>query len=143
MIDEHSPAVSSLNPQVAPGQHTVLSLASGRIMVRAEVLHAGDDLCVLLSGGDKPHIGCVTLSIARPSLADANRGSATTSILNVTGHKDGEVAQYMSQQLSASLQKTVVICGGIHVDAIQVEEIQIVMGLVQRLTVALIDLFAE
>ena len=132
-----------LQPQVQPGRHSVLSLRSGRITVRAELLRAGEDVCVVLSGGDKPHIGCATLSIARPSLADSSRGSATTSVLNATGHKDGEAAQYMSQRLCTALQKTVVVCGGIHVEAIQPEEIQTVMEMVQRLTDAIIEILVE
>lgn len=132
------PPVSQLKPQVSHSRHPTFSLTCGRITVQATVLRAGEDLCVLLSGGDKPHIGCVTLSIARPSLADAARGSATTSVLNITGHKDGEAAQYLSQRLAAALQKTVVVSGGIHVKAIQPAEIHTVMEMVRALTDALI-----
>ena len=132
-----------LRPELVPDTHTTLSLTTGRITVQAELLKVGDDLNVALSGGDMPHIGCVTLSISRPSLADAGKASATTSILNVTGHKDGEAAQHMSQRLCTALQKTVVVCGGIHVEAIQPEEIQTVMEMVQRLTDAIIEILVE
>lgn len=129
---------SQLKPQLRYSRHPSFSLTCGRITVQTTVLRAGEDLCVLLSGGDKPHIGCVTLSIARPSLADAARGSATTSVLNITGHKDGEAAQYLSQRLAVALQKTVVVSGGIHVKAIQPAEIHTVMEMVRALTDALI-----
>lgn len=139
-MDEQKRAASArLQPQLTTDTHSTLSLTYGRIHVRAELLRVGQDVCVVLSGGDRPHIGCATLSVARPSLAESSKGSATTSIFNVTGHKDGEAAQYMSQRLSTALQKTVVVCGGIHVAAIQPEEIQTVMEMVRALTEAVIE----
>ena len=126
--------------QIAAKEHPIISLSAGRITVEATVVRAGDDLCIVLTGGDRPHIGTVTLSVARPSLADATRTSATTSVLNLTGHKDGEAAQYLSQRLAAALGATVVVTGGIHVDAIQPGEIRTVLHLVDRLTLALVDL---
>ena len=130
------------DPQVriAAKEHPVISLSAGRITVEATVVRAGDDLCIVLTGGDRPHIGTVTLSVARPSLADATRTSATTSVLNLTGHKDGEAAQYLSERLAATLGATVVVTGGIHVDDIQPGEIKTVLHLVDRLTTALVDL---
>ena len=102
------------DPQVriAAKEHPVISLSAGRITVEATVVRAGEDLCIVLTGGDRPHIGTVTLSVPRPSLADATRTSATTSVLNLTGHKDGEAAQYLSERLAATLGATVVVTGG-------------------------------
>jgi hypothetical protein len=125
------------DPQVriAAKEHPVVSLSAGRITVEATVVRAGADLCIVLTGGDRPHIGTVTLS-----LADSARTSATTSILNCTGHKDGEAAQYLSQRLAATLGATVVVTGGIHVDDIRPGEIKTVLHLVDRLTTTLVDL---
>lgn len=130
------------DPQVriAAKEHPVVSLSAGRITVEATVVRAGADLCIVLTGGDRPHIGTVTLSVARPSLADSARTSATTSVLNLTGHKDGEAAQYLSQRLAAALGATVVVTGGIHVDDIRPGEIKTVLHLVDRLTTTLVDL---
>lgn len=129
-----------LHLQIAAKEHSSISLSAGRLTVEATVVRAGEDLCIVLTGGDRPHIGTVTLSVARPSLADATRTSATTSVLNLTGHKDGEAAQYLSERLAATLGATVVVTGGIHVDAIQPEEIRTVLHLVDRLTTTLVDL---
>ena len=126
--------------QIAAKEHPIISLSAGRITVEATVVRAGDDLCIVLTGGDRPHIGTVTLSVPRPSLADSARTSATTSILNCTGHKDGEAAQYLGQRLAATLGATVVVTGGIHVDDIRPDEIKTVLHLVDRLTTALVDL---
>lgn len=98
----------------------------------------GDDLCVTITGGDKAHIGCVTLSIPRPSLADPDVTSSTTSILNITGHKDDEAARYVSRLLSSHLNKNVVVICGIHINNITTEEIKITYDLLERLTDILI-----
>ena len=136
------PEKRSGDPQVriAAKEHPVVSLSAGRITVEATVVRAGEDLCIVLTGGDRPHIGTVTLSVHRPSLADATRTSATTSVLNCTGHKDGEAAQYLGQRLAATLGATVVVTGGIHVDDIRPGEIKTVLHLVDRLTTTLVDL---
>ena len=136
------PEKRSGDPQVriAAKEHPVVSLSAGRIILQATVVRAGADLCIVLTGGDRPHIGTVTLSVPRPSLADSARTSATTSILNCTGHKDGEAAQYLGQRLAATLGATVVVTGGIHVDDIRPDEIKTVLHLVDRLTTALVDL---
>ena len=40
----------------------------------------GDDLVVIVQGGEKPHVGAVAVSIPRPSLADAEETSSSTSV---------------------------------------------------------------
>lgn len=114
------------------------TLEKGRIKVNLKAFTIGKDLCVIVSGGDSPHIGSVTLSIPRPSLADSSNNSSTTSVLNVLGHKDDEAARYVSHTLSSKLNKNVVVTCGIHVDNITTEEIQIVIDVLKELTNMLI-----
>ncbi|HMM05654.1 MAG TPA: hypothetical protein PKD52_03165 [Clostridiales bacterium] len=90
-------------------------------------IEMGDDLCVIISGGDRPHIGCVTFSTPRPSLSVENAMSSTTSVLNRIGHKDEAVARYVSEELSARFNKHVAVVCGIHVDEITEDEIISVM----------------
>lgn len=111
-----------------------LALEKGRIKINLKVFMIGQDLCVIISGGDSPHIGSVTLSIPRPSLADANNNSSTTSVLNVLGHKDDEAAKYVSHALSSRLNKNVVVTCGIHVDDITSAEIKDVISILKELT---------
>lgn len=116
-----------------------LTIEKGRIRINAKIFLVGEDLCVIISGGDSPHIGCVTLSIPRPSLSDKTKISATTSILNLTGHKDDEAARYVSQTLSSRLNKNVVVTCGIHVNNITGEEINTTIELLKELTNNLIE----
>ncbi len=118
-----------------------MTAVRGRININVKAFLVGEDLCVIISGGDSPHIGCVTLSVPRPSLSDSNERSATTSVLNLTGHKDDEAARFVSQALSSRLNKNVVVTCGIHVDNITAEEIIKTISLLNELTAALIEEF--
>lgn len=116
-----------------------LIIESGRIKINMKAITVGEDLCIIISGGNSPHIGCVTLSVPRPSLSDAAAISATTSVLNLVGHKDDEAARYVSHRLSSKLNKNVVVTCGIHVDNITPEEIKVTINLLKELTETLIE----
>ena len=105
----------------------------GRLKICFQAIAVGKDLCVILSGGTKPHIGCVTLSTPRTSLADPQAISATTSVVNRIGHKDDGVANYVSHTISSALNTHVVVACGIHVDSITVSEIEVVSSMVKGL----------
>ncbi|WP_303859882.1 hypothetical protein [Alkalibaculum bacchi] len=115
------------------------SVKDGRIHIEAKAISIGEDLCVIISGGDTPHIGCVTASVPRPSLLDPNIISATTSVINFIGHKDDEVAKYVSHKLSLSLNKNVVATCGIHIERITMEEIKKVKALTEKLAQILLS----
>lgn len=116
-----------------------LTVESGRIKINMKAIPIGEDLCVIISGGDCPHIGCVTLSVPRPSLTDECVVSATTSVLNLLGHKDDEAAHYVSHELSAKLNKNVVVTCGIHVGNITNDEIKIIIDVLKTLTEAVLQ----
>ncbi|HCJ57872.1 hypothetical protein SDC9_94825 [bioreactor metagenome] len=117
----------------------VLSLEKERIKITMQLIGVGEDMCVIITGGDKPHIGCVTLSTPRQSLADKNIISATTSVLNLIGHKDDEVARYVSHKLSSALNKNVAASCGIHIDNAEKREIELIMKITEELTEMIIN----
>ena len=116
-----------------------LFLEKHRIKINMKAITIGEDLIVIISGGDSPHIGCVTLSTPRPSLSDSKVISSTTSVLNLVGHKDDEAARYVSNELSSKLNKNVVVTCGIHIDNITAEEIEITLKLIMELTETLVQ----
>ena len=92
----------------------------------------GNDLCVVIRGGDLPHLGAVAVAQARPSLQDPTKRSATTSVITLLGHKEDVVARQVAHELAARLDKNVVVCCGIHVDNITTDELQFVDEAVTR-----------
>lgn len=100
------------------------SIGRGRAKLDFSVIILGNDISISISGGTKPHVGAVALSIPRPSLQNDKKMSATTSLLAVTGHKDDEVAKSVAEKVASSTGKTVVAIAGIHIDNATVKEIE-------------------
>lgn len=84
---------------------------------------AGRGLSCCGAGGEKPHIGCVVLAIPRPSLTGDGSVSVTSSVLNITGHKDEELCRCLAEMLARKKNAVTVCTGGFHVDHIQKEQI--------------------
>jgi len=116
----------------------VLEARRGRLSLQLGATSMGEDLAVTLSGGDRPHIGAVALSQARPSLKGDGARSATTSVLAILGHKEDELARSLAARLAAALGGSVCVACGIHLDGILPEELVLVPDLVDELTVTLI-----
>lgn len=76
----------------------------------------GEDILLCVSGGTKPHIGCVVQAVPRLSLSGDGTQSATASVLNMTGHKDEFLCRKLAEIVCSRLGVTVVCTGGFHLD---------------------------
>lgn len=108
-------------------EHYWVEKMQGRVNIRMEVVSMGDDYCLIITGGDRPHLGAVALSTPRPSLADPEQVSASTSVLTLVGHKEDEVARKIGHQFAARLNCQVVVACGVHLDNITRDEL-VMMG---------------
>ena len=95
--------------------------------IHATAMLIGDDLLVAIWGGTKPHIGAVAVALPRPSLADPQVTSSTSSVFTLLGHKEDEVVKTVSERLSAQLERNVVVTAGIHWDDLSEEAIEEIM----------------
>ena len=93
----------------------------------------GADLLVVITGGDRPHIGSAAVALPRASLRDRGVMSATSSVYNIPGHKDQVLAQRVSEVLASRLNRTVVSVAGFHKDGISERGIKKVMENAERL----------
>lgn len=84
---------------------------------------AGDDLLLFIRGG-REHIGSVVLAQPRASLRGDGSMSCTSSVLNVTGHKDEEICRFIAEKIASASGRRVVAVGGIHIDGITSEGIR-------------------
>ena len=107
--------------------------------IQADVLFCGRDICIVISGGDKPHIGAVALAFLAESPSPQQRLSATPSVIAVPGHKEYHLALAAAEQLSKTLKRTVVVTMGIHIDGITPELINKVEVEVQLLVADLAE----
>ena len=83
----------------------------------------GEDILACIQGGDKPHIGCTVQAVPRPSLTGNGTISATSSILNLTGHKDEALCRRLAEKLCRATGRVVVCTGGFHIDNMKPEQI--------------------
>lgn len=96
-----------------------------------EISQLGKDWLIALSGGEKPHIGCMVLAIPRPSLTGNGQLSTTSSVVNVTGHKDEEICRLLAEQAAMKKGAVTVCTGGFHIDCIKKKQIDEVIQAVQ------------
>jgi hypothetical protein len=110
-----------------------LSSEGEQYQVHATALLIGDDLLVAVWGGTRPHIGAVAVALPRPSIADPQVPSSTSSVFTLLGHKEDEVVKMVSERLSARLEKNVVVTAGIHWDHLAEEAIEEILHHCQEL----------
>lgn len=110
-----------------------ISEKKGEFEVFAHVENLGDDLLVILWGGERPHIGAIGMAQPRPSLRNPQEVSATSSVFTFVGHKEDVVAKGMAEELARRLQRKVVVIAGMHWEGLPDEGIEEVMGICQRL----------
>jgi hypothetical protein len=104
-----------------------LSIVEGNHPVHSLSVLVGEDLLTCIWGGTQPHIGAVAMALPRPSIADANVVSSTSSVLTVLGHKEDELVKMVSERLSARLHKNVVVAAGVHWDHLEEDAITEIM----------------
>ncbi len=105
-----------------------VDLGFTNVTIRKELL--GQDILLIVTGG-AAHIGCAVLSVPRPSLFDPDRWSCTSSVLNVTGHKDETICRMLAESVSVKYRQNVICTGGIHIDRICPEQISKIIEAVQ------------
>jgi hypothetical protein len=116
-----------------------LKTDEGEYDLEASVRLIGQDLLVAIWGGEKPHIGAVSVAKPRPSLKDPKVTSATASVICLEAHKEDELAKAVSEVLASVLNTQVVVTAGIHWDNISEEGIQKVI----RNSEILVDLIMD
>jgi hypothetical protein len=103
-------------------------------LLQAQIHRLGEDLVVLLGGGELPHVGTTVVAEPRASGADPTRRSATSSVWNRLGHKDEALARPLAERLAAALDVTVVVVAGVHVENLDQAGIQTFADLAEELT---------
>jgi hypothetical protein len=83
--------------------------------LRLRCLRMGEDLCLLLSGGEEEHIGAVAAAQPRPSRADPAKTSATASVIALPGHQEDILVRELALLAASTLNVAVCVVCGIHV----------------------------
>lgn len=114
----------------------------GEFEVSARIVPVGVDLLVVLTGG-RAHIGAVAIAQPRPSISDATKIGATSSVFTRVGHKEDVVAKAMSEDLSKALNTVATVVAGLHWDNMKPEDIGMVVEMCGAVTKKIIAAMTE
>jgi hypothetical protein len=120
-----------------------LTQKKGAYTVCGEALLIGDDIVLAMWGGSSPHVGAVAMAVPRPSLRDPTATSSTSSVLTRVGHKEDGIVKKVSEKVSATLNRGVVVSAGLHWDDIPEDEVEVVASLCGILADRLISRILE
>lgn len=94
-----------------------------RIKVNISAYPMGRDLCILITGGDTPHLGALTA--ASPDMQAQTIAFGT--------HKEYHVTDMAVRLLREDYAGNFVVCCGIHLDDIEKHEIADVLELTEKM----------
>lgn len=106
-----------------------ISRKVNRIEVNLVTFPMGKDLCVILTGGDTPHLGAIT----------AGSQSLSPQTIVFDTHKENFVTEMAANMLRREHEGNFIICCGIHLDNIEKKEICVVMDLCNEMIIELCD----
>jgi hypothetical protein len=86
----------------------------GRLEIKAEAYRMGKDLCVIITGGDIPHLGAVTIG---------SRCEGFKTFL-FEHHKENILTEMLADILKNGYSGNFAVCCGIHLDNITRDEIK-------------------
>lgn len=89
---------------------------TGRILLKLQIVWMGEDICLILTGGDRPHIGAVAVAQVRASLESEEKLSSSVSNITILGHKEDEIARKMASIAAVTAHSNAAVCCGIHSD---------------------------
>ena len=103
-----------------------VSYGAGRYEIYITSVITGDGISVIITGGEKPHVGGTALCVPRKSLA-GDTVSYDTWITPVPGHKDVEIAVPVAQKVCLETGQTTAVVAGIHIDKPEAREIRLLV----------------
>ena len=103
--------------------------------ITLKALMIGADIQVLCYGGDKPHIGAVSLAVPYESNGISH---ASVSTLTALTHREDLICRQLAESFSKQLRATVAVSCGIHFDLISKELILEIQGEVMEMSKELI-----
>jgi hypothetical protein len=116
-----------------------LSEGNGKCIVEAVVTRCGNDLNITIGGGEKYHIGAVAVAVPRFEYKYGDKRTASTSVICVQGHRDDELTYKAAKYLATTLDCTVTVSMGIHINNITKYELSEILNNVNKLLDSIIE----
>jgi gallate decarboxylase subunit D len=93
-----------------------ISIGEGSLRLESTIIKTQDGINIFIGGGERIHVGTTVISQPRPSLTGDGSTSCTTSVINLLGHKDDEIAIPVAEEICKHFKETTVVTAGIHID---------------------------
>jgi len=114
----------------------MMEMGSGRSWTALEWHFAGEDILVVITGGEAPHIGAT-------ALAWQEDGACQVRLASIPGHRESELACSCAEAICRVVGRTTLVSCGIHIDSARRQEIEVlcehVRLLTERLTARLLE----
>jgi len=114
------------------GKITSTVKVDGRITIQFMAVNMGSDLCIVICGGDRPHLGAAGLAQCHASHANPLEMSASVSVMTLLGHKEDQIASLVAARISRGIGTNVAVLCGIHLDDICKTEIESIRRMVDE-----------
>ena len=101
---------------------------SGR-RIEGWVTSVGEDLVIVVGGGQRPHVGCVVLAQPQPAKAKNGGWSVSCSVLTIPPHKEEPIARGIANRLAEASGRVTVVTAGIHDDNLDPDGVAIYLRL--------------
>ena len=115
-------------------EHQTLDPATGR-SIQANVTNAGKDVVVVVTGGSRPHVGCIVL--AQPT--GPGRSGVSCSVMTIPPHKEEAVARPIAEAICKASGQVTLVTAGIHEDSLDAEGVRIYLGLAEKMAAELAE----
>ncbi len=125
-----------------PSEPLVVTAGRGTRRLVAVACRAGDDLVVTLTGGERPHVGCVVLAQPHATGGGSACIRVTSTVVAIPPHREEALARPLAERLARTLDATVVVSAGVHDDNLPPEGIADYLRLGEELAAALIEALA-
>lgn len=101
---------------------TQISFGEGRYAIRLTALITSDGLSVTITGGERPHVGGMAMSVPRLPIQQ-QPGGCDTWIIPRPHHRDADIAAMVSKMVCQGTGHCTAVVAGIHIDGAEPHEI--------------------
>ncbi|QQK08807.1 hypothetical protein [Miniphocaeibacter halophilus] len=99
----------------------------GKYKITCKTKLIGEDLVIFIQGGEKHHIGAISVGLPRESLNKKGAISSDATTVAIPYHKEDMIAREWAKNTSKIINRVTVAIVGIHIDDATSKDIEILM----------------
>lgn len=121
-------------------EHRTSDPVTGR-SIQAQITTAGEDVVIVVAGGNRPHVGSVVLAQPCNSPRGSRRNEVSCSVMTIPPHKEEAVARPIAEAVCEASGQVTVVTAGIHETGLDAPGVRIYLDLAQRMATELAEKF--